>query len=408
MRRIVVVNLHSNWMWLKNSAVLIFGDSPATKHSYLLEYLLQHPDEYELCNFINSRGFSLYRHGSDTLQRFLNFFSLLENKYILKKNRIPKKSVRIIKDASEIHTDDIVICYNAMKDTYADLEKIKGFKVASMIHFGGNADEDEMIKRVGISCFYNETNLSKSSEIYKRYYHNEIPWLVVPFVFAKRFENRKPFSERRNKCFSTGTITYKTNPEFLEVYGDPCDQPARKFVMDNQDYFKDTVDCYSCNYEEDNTDSKEINPLDLQAVKLYKKIHNRFHAGRQKKYFSFNMVEKFNEYKMHLVGEEILGVPGIGFVEGMACGSAYIGLDSPMYRDYGLVPGVHYITYDGTKEGLKSTVEFWQKDENQEELERIARTGCEFVRENFCGPKVAERLLEALKSEQKNRKYQEK
>ena len=40
-------------------------------------------------------------------------------------------------------------------------------------------------------------------------------------------------------------------------------------------------------------------------------------------------------------------------------------------------------------------------EENQEELERIAKTGCEFVRENFCGPKVAERLMEALKSEQK-------
>ena len=114
------------------------------------------------------------------------------------------------------------------------------------------------------------------------------------------------------------------------------------------------------------------------------------------------MVEKFNEYKMHLVGEEILGVPGIGFVEGMACGSAYIGLDSPMYRDYGLIPGVHYIAYDGTKEGLRQTVEYWQRPENQEELEQIAKTGCEFVRKNFCGPIVAKNLLENLIVEQRN------
>ena len=87
------------------------------------------------------------------------------------------------------------------------------------------------------------------------------------------------------------------------------------------------------------------------------------------------MVEKFNDYKMHFLGEEILGVPGIGFVEGMACGSAYIGLDSPMYRDYGLIPGIHYISYDGTKEGLRKTVEYYQRPENQEELERIAKTG---------------------------------
>ena len=108
------------------------------------------------------------------------------------------------------------------------------------------------------------------------------------------------------------------------------------------------------------------------------------------------MVEKFNEYKMHIVGEEILGVPGIGFVEGMACGSAYIGLDSPMYRDLGLIPGVHYITYDGTKEGLRSTVEYYQKPEHQAELEQIAKTGCEFVRNNFRGDKVARTLINKI------------
>lgn len=110
------------------------------------------------------------------------------------------------------------------------------------------------------------------------------------------------------------------------------------------------------------------------------------------------MVEKFNEYKMHIVGEEILGIPGIGYVEGMACGSAYIGLDSPMYRDLGLLPGVHYIAYDGTKEGLRETVEYWQRPENQEELEQIAKRGCEFVRNNFNGNKVAEKLLTDLRA----------
>lgn len=119
------------------------------------------------------------------------------------------------------------------------------------------------------------------------------------------------------------------------------------------------------------------------------------------------MVEKFNDYKMHLLGEEILGVPGIGFVEGMACGSAYIGLDSPMYRDYGLIPGVHYITYDGTKEGLRKTVEYWQKPENQDELEQIAKRGCEFVRKNFCGEKIAEKLINEL-VERKNNWLKEK
>ena len=68
----------------------------------------------------------------------------------------------------------------------------------------------------------------------------------------------------------------------------------------------------------------------------------------------------------------------------------------------GIIPGVHYITYDGTKEGLRATVEYYQKTENQDELERIARTGCTFVRENFCGNIVAERLINSLIIEQEN------
>ena len=49
----------------------------------------------------------------------------------------------------------------------------------------------------------------------------------------------------------------------------------------------------------------------------------------------------------------------LGFVEGMACGSAYIGLDDPMYKDIGLIPGKHYITYDGTLEDLKSKIAYY-------------------------------------------------
>lgn len=88
---------------------------------------------------------------------------------------------------------------------------------------------------------------------------------------------------------------------------------------------------------------------------------------------------------MHLVGEEILGIPGIGYVEGMACGSAYIGLDSPMYRELGLIPGIHYITYDGTMEGLRKTVEFWQKQKNKKNLNALQKQGASMSVNIFVG-----------------------
>lgn len=403
-QRIVFVNLHADWMLVKVAMVYIFKYSAAIKHGYLLKYLLEHPEDYEVCNFINEKGFSLYTKAEGVLGKLLNMFSGLENKVTLRKNNIPSPKIKVIRKISDLRLDDIVIMYNICNSGFVGMENAPAFKAVSLLHFHGREGEDELIRKTGASVIFNEVNLSQTSDLFKKYYKLDMPWIVHPFVFAERFKNIKPFKERKNKCFSTGTITYKEHPEFLDVYGDPCDQPARKFVKDNPDFFKDTVDCYSENYNEDN-EGKKVNPTDNPLVKLYKGLYNRTHTGKQKKYFSFNMVEKFNEYKMHLLGEEILGIPGIGYVEGMACGSAYIGLDSPMYRDLGLIPGVHYIAYDGTKEGLKKTVEFWQRPENQDELEKIAARGCRYVRENFCGSKVAESLLSQLISAKNNSRH---
>ena len=399
-QRIIFVNLHANWMLVKNLAVFLFKNSAAVKHKYLLDYLLSN-SKYEVCNYINDRGFSIFTKGSDTCQKLLNIFSRLENRFILKKNGIDHKKVVVIRNPKDIRKEDIIITYNLMGINYRGLDRIDAFKATSMIHYGGKASQYQLIKNAGIDCLFCEVDLSKSSELYRRYSTLNLPWIVHPFVFADRFKNGKPFSERKNKAFSTGTITYKYEKEFLEVYGNPCDHPVRKMIKDNPKYYEGLIDCTSQDYIEEN-DEKKINPSDNFFSKIYKRFYNRMHVGRQTKYFSFDMVEKFNEYKMHIVGEEILGVPGIGYVEGMACGSAYIGLDSPMYRDIGLVPGVHYIAYDGTKEGLRKTIEHWQKPENQYELELIAKRGCDFVRENFCGEKVAKELIEKLISMKNN------
>lgn len=393
--RIVFVNLHTDWMLLKTSSVYVYKYSAAIKHGYLLNYLLKHP-EYEICSFLNDRSFSLFDKGTDKVQKFFNLFSKLENDIILKKNGIDPKRVTILRSPSDIRRDDIVIMYNIMSNNFRQIKDVEALKALSMVHFHGIPGEDDRMKESGIDVLFNESNLQKSSAIFQRYYNVDLPWIEIPFVFAERFNSKIPFSKRKNKAFSVGTITYKPHKEFIETYGNPCVQPIRKMIKDNQTFYANMIDCFSEDYIE-RGDAIEINANDLAIIKLYKKIHNRFTVGRQKNYFSFDMVEKFNEYKMHIVGEEVLGIPGIGFVEGMACGSAYIGLDSPMYRDWGLIPGVHYISYDGTKEGLKNTIEFWQRPENQDKLEEIANAGCNFVRENFRGDKIAEKLINKLK-----------
>lgn len=399
-KRIVFVNLHTDWMFLRVTDVILFKNSAALKHAYLLKYLLENPEKYEVCTYLNSHCFSLYQKGTENLQKFLRPIGFVEHNWIMKKNGIDKRKIRVLKNRNEIKENDIVISYNIKSAEYLGLDAIDAFKALSMLHFHGKASENEVINKAKVSCLFNEVNLDKNCELYRRYYHVDKPWIIHPFVYAERFQNKTPFSERKNMAFATGTITYKEHEEFLSTYGDACDQPSRKQIKDNPEFFKDTVYCTSSDYLEDNP-GKVVKSTDNLPVKLYKKIYNRLFTGKQKKYYSFDMVEAFNSYKMCVVGEEILGIPGIGFVEGMACGCAYIGIDSPAYRDWGLVPGVHYITYDGSKEDLRRVIEYYQMDEHQEELEKIAETGCKYVRDNFNGETVAANLMKQLEEQQK-------
>ena len=398
-KRIVFVNLHSDWMLVKSASVYVFKFSAAIKHGYLMKYLLKHP-EYEICNYINDRGFSWLRNNNDTFMKFLNLFRFAENRRTMKVNGIAPEKITVLRDKSEIRPDDLVILYNVCSDNYRGMDGVHAFKALSMLHFHGIEGESDVINKADVNCLFGEVNLNTNCELYRRYYHVDKPWVTHPFVYAERFQNKKPFSERKNMAFATGTITYKLHKEFVETYVDPCEQPTRKQIKDNPEFFKDTVYCTSSDYLEDDS-GKKINDKDILPVKIYKKIYNRTHIGKQKKYYSFDMVEAFNDYKMCIVGEEILGIPGIGFVEGMACGCAYIGQDMPAYREWGLIPGVHYITYDGTKEDLKRVIEYYQMDEHQAELEKIATTGCEYVRSHFNGPAVADKLLHDLEEQQK-------
>ena len=401
MQRIVFVNLHGNEMLVKTMNKYVFKQSVAIKHKYLLDYLLEQ-DDIQVCSYINKRGFSLASSLPTPIMKFLNLFRFWEHSYVLKKNGIDRKKIKVLKRLSDIKEDDIVILYRHCFTQLYDAKDIKAFKAISMIHFWGKRQESALMKEINPDVLVNEIDLGKHSEIFQRFYNwYQKDFIVHPFVFAPRFQNKKPFAERECKAFATGTITYKNDLDFLEVYGDPCDQPARKQIKDNAESLRDLIYCTSSDYAE-NAKTVEVKH-DNAITRFYKALHYKLFETQQKAYYSFDMVESFNNYKMCIVGEEILGIPGIGFVEGMACGCAYIGQNKGYYEDYGMQEGVHYIGYDGTLEDLKAKIRYYQRPEHQEELEQIAKTGCEFVRKNFYGPKVAEKLMERLKAEKEKR-----
>ena len=56
----------------------------------------------------------------------------------------------------------------------------------------------------------------------------------------------------------------------------------------------------------------------------------------QKKYFGFDVVQKYNEYKMFISAEERTGAMSINTFEGMACGWALVAQVQPYYEEIGL------------------------------------------------------------------------
>lgn len=400
--RIVIVNMHANEFWVKTASKYLYKQSCAFKHKYFRDYLIDNPD-VELCSYVNKDGFTLVHSLPQSIMWFLRKFRFMEHRWVMRKNGISSKQVKLIRSRKDIRPDDIVIGYRHVPCSLTDMAQIKAFRVISMIHFHGQQADSDLIKAANPHILMNECDLGKHSEIFKKYYSwYKGDFLLHPFVAAERFQSIKPYAERENRCFSTGTITYKEHSEFLEVYGDSCDQPTRKQILVNKKALEPLVACYNSDYLEDN-EMKAYLPSDNIFKHYYKVYYNSTHVG-QKKYFSFNMVEKMNDFKMCLVGEEILGIPGIGFVEGMSCGCAYIGQTDGYYEDYGMQEGVHYIGYDGSLNDLKAKITYYQQPEHQEELESIAHAGLEFAKAHFNGTAAAKFLLEKLVEEQKKHK----
>lgn len=391
--RIVFVNLHGNEFLVKTLNKYIFKQSVAIKHKYILDYLLTR-DDVEVCSYINKRGLSL---SYSTRNALLQSFRFLEHRIVMSKNGIPRKKVKVLKKESDIRHDDIVVVYEFFRAQFDFSSRPDAFIAISQLHF--LVDKAKLMEKLDPDLIYNESDMQKHFIAFNEYFgwFNK-QYLVIPFVYGERFKVVKPFAERQNKAVSVGTITY---PYYIQKHYDTnCLQPARKQVYDHAQELLPWVDCFNSDY------MSGVKPTNIdnsvgKIKKLVNRMHDKFFTGHQKNYYSFDMVEKFNDYKMCIVGEEITGLPGIGFVEGMASGCAYIGQTVGYYEDYGMKEGVHYIGYDGTLDDLKAKISYYQQPEHQQELEAIAKAGCEFVRTHFNGRAAAESLLNNLIEAQK-------
>lgn len=219
-----------------------------------------------------------------------------------------------------------------------------------------------------------ESNLAMHADYFKRYFpRTATPFYCLPYTAAPRFQVRRPMSDRVNKMVVTGSITYKMqDPAFIEFFQTQELQPMRRKLFEAAARYTLEMDCLVSDL-----DATRATGRPSRLRRAWALVRRMMGVRAQADYYRRDIVETYNTYAMFAVPEEVCGLPAIGFVEGMACGSAYVGLDAPMYRDLGMVPGVHYIAYDGSIDDLMSKVRYHQQ--HPERTQAIAEAGRNFA-----------------------------
>jgi glycosyl transferase family 1 len=405
--RVVFHNPHRLWykMTLGN---FIDQKKPVVKYEYLLDYVYHRDEKVHVC-------LDPVAGGAYARLRMLTKFYI----WVLI-NKLSPRRFKITTGVEKLKEGDVLLSFifgnlsnlNGRFDLPAKsfiqrLERTKAFKVMNLSHFGYHAGLGSSNARAArIDLLVSENNLSRNSDFFQKYY----AWYdrdvyVLPFVPQERFVRRTAFDDRENKALAIGTITFPmVDPDFVSFFEDDRLQPMRHEIFNNSDQVKDTIESYISHLGKEGgakkvQDRKE-NGADHLNAQLYKALLRsidvlsasfRFMMSalggkptpslgdKEREYYKSDVVKHYNDYRMFVCPEEVIGVPGIGFVEGMACGSAYLGIRDPMYSDLGMVDGVHYIGYDGTLEDLQRQIEHYQR--NSVELEEVAEQGRRFVAE---------------------------
>ena len=322
-------------------------------------------------------------------------------------NKIPLSRIKIASKFSKFTSADYLVLIHygnlthenpslAQKGSFLanELANFPGKKIVHMTHFAYNAKiAASNLKYLSPDLLIAENNLLKNS----KFFNKQFPGLTnffyqLPYVPNKKFIKKGFFGSRLNKLVVTGSITFKMrDKEFIEFYGTSELQPIRRLIYQNWGLYKDCIQS-----EMFDLDAQRLASKKRFVSKIAGKIKRGFfsHSNAQDSYYKIDIVDLYNSYKMFAVPEEICDLPAIGFVEGMACGCVYFGVESAMYRDLGMLPNVHYVSYDGSIDDLVNKVRYYQSRED--ELERIANNGCDFVQNNLNPDVVYSKFLDYL------------
>ena len=382
--RFIFHNPH-HYYWFKKPSSYDSKRKSAQKYTYLFDFFLK--ENKKVYIYIDS-----YKERSQTFS-LRNFIpSIVGFYYWIIKNRINPLHVKIITNIDKIDENDVLFLFlfgnftnpggvltGARQKSNDLIAKNVAFKVVHFTHFMYRADVgSKNCRKINPDLLVAENNLFRNSGFFRKHfgwYQKDV--YTLPFVPNEKFKKIKKFSERQNKAMVIGTIAEPMDDEvFISYFGQNMVHPMRAKIYKNKANLVNALDSF------------------VSPIITINQVNSKSETGQQG-YHSLDIVSLFNNYKMFIVPEEVNDLPGIGFVEGMMCGPAFIGKRDPMYENIGLKDGFNYIAYDGSLDDLVFKINYYQN--HQVELEKIAENGCKFAREKFNKKAVIDNFMNHLK-----------
>jgi glycosyltransferase involved in cell wall biosynthesis len=251
---------------------------------------------------------------------------------------------------------------------------LKIFHIGDYFWYRPASETNKLLESIGVDHLFGYSMHDNYCNYFKKSFPSfeEKVW-GIPFGFSDRFVNSIDFTKRKSKAVALGSV----NP--LRQ----LKEPATNFI-EIADFFPDEIWFH-----------KFRRMLVLQKTDLADVMDSMLPEYPMIKDFKYDLVAKFNEYKMFVTCESILNFPSAKVYEGLACGTVLICADLECNKEYGLVSEENCIMYKNLDiNDFKDKVVYFQK--NQTELSRISMNGYEYSLANFSSKSIANYIINTL------------
>jgi hypothetical protein len=261
-------------------------------------------------------------------------------------------SLDTIKDRAAIYIFSYKHCVGAFGDRVATISAFDRVLVNLSHYFIRTREKVENIAKLRNVILVADSDLTRNT-YFQHFFPHSPPLLCLPFAVESRFRVILPVENRTSKCGATGSfhdlmseeprVYYK---DFIEFFHTNTYHPVRKLLYHRRAELSSWLECRISPFREAGGIGSAFGRL-RQWLKL---------DVAQTEYFSFDIVDFYNQHRFAIVGEELSGAPAVGFFEAMACGCVMLGAAGGYYNGLGLKPGTHYLEHDGTVDSIQSIV----------------------------------------------------